>query len=357
MRDGIERIFSVAPMMGWTDRHERYFLRLLSRRALLYTEMINPNAILFGKRERFLRFHPSEHPVAIQLGGSDPEKLAEAAAAAEESGFDEVNLNVGCPSDKASQGTFGACLMAQPELVARCLQAMSEAVKIPVTIKTRIGIDRQDTYEPLRDFVVRVLQSGVTVFIVHARKAWLDGLSPKENRHKPPLRYEYVYRLKEEFPELTVVINGGITSLDECEQHLTLVDGVMVGRHAYYQPYHLAEVDRRLYGAPGTHLTRLQAVEAMMPYIEEEMARGTPLFPLVRHMVGLYQGQPKARHWRQRLSEEGVRKGAPAGLILETARQMEEFRLDFEERRAQHQQTGLSTSTEAVKMRSSGSTT
>lgn len=310
-------------MMGWTDRHERYFLRLLSRNSWLYTEMINPGAILHGNRDRFLGFSEAEHPVALQLGGSNPEEMAACARLAEEWGFDEVNMNVGCPSQKGGQRRFGACLMAYPELVAENLQAMREAISIPVTVKTRIGIDRQDTYEPLAEFVEVVRRSGVKVFIIHARKAWLDGLSPKDNRHKPPLRYEYVYRLKREHPDLEIIINGGIKTLDDCKQHLEHVDGVMVGREAYYNPYILTGVDAELYQDPHAVPSRAQVMEQYVEYVKERMRKGTPLFPLVRHLIGLYAHQPRARLWRRKITEESVRKGVTPEDLLEFVAEME----------------------------------
>lgn len=315
--------FAVAPMMGWTDRHERYFLRQLSRRAALYSEMINAGAIVYGDRKRFLRHHPDEHPVALQLGDSDPQRMATAARAAEEAGFDEVNINCGCPSDRGEHRLFGAHLMKHPDLVAECFQAMAQAVSIPVTIKTRIGVDRDDSYEPLRRFVDRQAEAGCRVFCVHARKAWLDGLSCKENREVPPLRYEYVYRLKQERPDLTITLNGGITTLEQCREHLRHVDGVMLGREAYHNPFLLAEVDEVLFGEPPSGLTRESFLERIEPYLQEELQRGTSLHAMVRHLLGLYQGQPGGRIWRRILSEESVRPGA--GLeVLHRAREATE---------------------------------
>jgi tRNA-dihydrouridine synthase A len=297
-------------MMGWTDRHERFFLRQLSRRAMLYTEMINAGAIVHGPRERFLRFHPDEHPVALQLGDSDPQRMALAAKAAEEAGFDEVNINVGCPSDRGEHRLFGAHLMKHPELVAECFIAMTEAVKIPVTIKTRIGVDRDDSYEPLLRFVERQADAGCRMFHVHARKAWLDGLSCKENREVPPLRYEYVYRLKAERPDLTITINGGITRLEDCLAHLQHVDGVMMGREAYHNPFLLSRVDEELFGAAPSELTREKFLDRIEPYILEQLEQGCSLHAMVRHLLGLYQGQPGGRVWRRMLSQESVLPGA-----------------------------------------------
>lgn len=302
--------FSVAPMMGWTDRHERYFLRKLCRNAMLYTEMINAGAIVHGVRDRFLAFHPDEHPVALQLGDSDPERMAIAARAAEQAGFDEVNINCGCPSDRGEHRLFGAHLMKHPDLVAECYQAMAEAVKIPVTIKTRIGVDRDDSYEPLLAFVERQAKAGCRMFHVHARKAWLDGLSCKENRDVPPLRYEYVYRLKRERPDLTITINGGITSLQACAEHLEHVDGVMLGREAYHNPFLLSQVDEKIFGEPASSLTRESFLDQIEPYIRTELAKGCTLHGMVRHLLGLYQHQPGGRIWRRILSEDSTRPGA-----------------------------------------------
>lgn len=327
--------FSVAPMMGWTDRHERYFLRRLSHHAVLYTEMINAGAIVHGAKERFLGFHPSEHPVALQLGDSDPDRMATAARHAEEAGFDEVNINVGCPSDRGTHRLFGAHLMKHPEIVAECYQAMAEAVKIPVTIKTRIGVDRDDSYEPLLAFVERQARAGCTVFHVHARKAWLDGLSCKDNRDVPPLRYEYVYRLKRERPDLTVTINGGITTLAQCREHLLHVDGVMLGREAYHNPFLLSQVDEVLFGDAPSGLSRASYLESLEPYISEELARGTPLHGMVRHLLGLYQGEPGARVWRRILSEESCRADAGIEVLYRAREAMAETRRQVEAHRAQ----------------------
>jgi tRNA-dihydrouridine synthase A len=300
----------VAPMMDWTDRHCRFFHRQLSQRALLYTEMLTTGAVIHGDRDRLLGFSPAEHPVALQLGGSEPAQLAEAARIGEEWGYDEINLNCGCPSDRVQSGRFGACLMAEPELVARLVGAMREAVRIPVTVKSRLAIDELEEWPTIEHFVRLVSAAGCSRFIVHARKAWLQGLSPKENRDIPPLRYELVYRLKSEFPHLDISLNGGVKSLDAAAEHLRHVDGVMIGRAAYENPYILAEVDRRFFGASEPPRERHAVVEAMLPYIEEARQRGAPLSAITRHMLGLFQGLPGARAWRRHLSENVHKLGA-----------------------------------------------
>jgi len=301
-------LISVAPMMDWTDRHCRYFLRQISRRTLLYTEMITTGAVLHGDRERLLAFNPAEHPVALQLGGADPGALAECARIAEGLGYDEVNLNVGCPSDRVQSGRFGACLMAEPELVARCVAAMREAVRIPVTVKSRIAIDTLDEWRTLRGFVETVANAGCERFIVHARKALLSGLSPKENRDIPPLRYDLVYALKSARPDLTVILNGGVNDHPAIAGHLRYVDGVMLGRAAYRNPYILADVDRLYFGDTGPVRTRHQIVEAVLPYIEAQLRGGTPLLAMSRHLIGLFQGMPGARAWRRHLSENAYHR-------------------------------------------------
>jgi tRNA-dihydrouridine synthase A len=299
-----DRRFSVAPMMDWTDRHDRYFLRLISRRALLYTEMVTTGALLHGEPARFLAFDPAEHPVALQLGGSDPAALAECAALAEAWRYDEVNLNVGCPSDRVQTGRFGACLMAEPELVARCLRAMGEATRLPVTVKCRIGIDAMDEERDFRHFVDTVAdEGGARTFIVHARKAWLQGLSPKENREVPPLRYELVHGLKQDRPELEVVLNGGLADLDAAEAHLAHVDGVMLGRAAYQDPWLLSEVDRRFFGLDSGPGARSEVVAAIAAYAAEQAGRGVPVKAVARHTLGLFNGLPGARAWRRVLSQ------------------------------------------------------
>jgi tRNA-dihydrouridine synthase A len=308
--------FSVAPMMDWTDRHCRYFLRQISRRARLYSEMVATDALLRGNPARWLAFHREEHPLALQLGGSDPRELAACARLGARFGYDEINLNLGCPSDRVRSGRFGACLMAEPDRVAGCIAAMNAVVIAPVTVKTRIGIDNRDSYPALGAFVERLADAGCRIFIVHARKAILKGLSPGENRRIPPLRYDVVYRLKCDFPELTIVLNGGITRLDEVDVHLRCVDGVMLGRAAYHNPYLLAGVDARLFGDARPPVTRAAIVARMLPYIEQERLAGTPLNAIVRHMLGLFQGVPGARAWRRYLSEHAHTKGAGPEVIL-----------------------------------------
>ena len=304
-------------MMDWTDRHCRAFHRLLTRRALLYTEMVTAPAILHGDRARLLAMSEAEHPVALQVGGSDPQTLAAAAAIGEGFGYDEINLNVGCPSDRVQEGRFGACLMAEPELVARCVAAIADRVRVPVTVKCRIGIDAQDAEEDLARFIDVVAAAGCATFIVHARKAWLEGLSPKQNREVPPLDYRRVYRLKATRPDLTIVLNGGIADLDEAEQHLAHVDGVMLGRAAYQTPYILAGVDRRFFAASGPDATRAAAIEALIPYVEHHLAGGGRLNNVVRHVLGLYHGEPRARTFRRHLSENATGESAGIGVLLE----------------------------------------
>ena len=316
------RRFSVAPMLDWTDRHCRYFLRLISRKAWLYTEMVTTGAILHGDRERLLGFHPDEQPVALQLGGSDPGALARCARLGAERGYAEINLNLGCPSDRVQSGRFGACLMAEPALVAEGVAAMAAAVDIPVTVKCRIGIDQQEDFETFAAFIDTLATAGCRTFIIHARNAWLQGLSPKENREIPPLRYDWVYRLKEERPGLEVILNGGIRSLAEAETHLQRVDGVMLGREVYHNPWLLAEVDRRLYGAEAPALDRVGVVRAMLPYIEAGLAEGVYLKHITRHMLGLFQGQPGARAWRRHLSEHAHRPGADLRVVEDALEKM-----------------------------------
>ena len=298
----------VAPMMDWTDRHCRFFHRLLSPNARLYTEMVTAPAVLHGDRERLLGFDPSEHPVALQLGGSEPHELAAAARVGESQGYEEINLNVGCPSDRVQSGRFGACLMREPALVADCIAAMRAAVSVPVTVKCRLGVDEQDEYEDLERFVETVRATGCRVFVVHARKAWLEGLSPKENREIPPLNYARVYRLKREFPELTIVINGGIASVADVHEHLEHVDGVMLGRVAYHEPYRLAEIEREIFGTPPPD--RDAVLERLKPYVAAHLARGDRLQHITRHILGLYQGLPGARAFRRLLSERAHRAEA-----------------------------------------------
>jgi len=312
--------FCVAPMMEWTDRHCRYFLRLISRRTFLYTEMVTAEAVLYGNRERVLGFSPEEHPVGLQLGGSDPKRLAEASKIGAEYGYDEINLNIGCPSDRVQSGRFGACLMAEPDLVAECVAAMGEAAGVPVTVKCRIGIDDQDAEATLDRFVDRVAQAGCTTFIVHARKAWLKGLSPKENRDVPPLDCERVGRLKQRRPDLEIVLNGGIESLAEARAHLPHVDGVMLGRAAYADPYLLAEVDQALFGAEETPPARLEVLDRFVPYIEAELAAGARLNQMTRHILGLFHGQPRARAFRRHLAENAHLDGAGIEVLLAARR-------------------------------------
>jgi len=309
--------FSVAPMMDWTDRHCRVFHRLMTRRARLYTEMLTTGAIIHGERKRLLGFDASEHPVALQLGGSELHDLATAAKIGEDFGYDEINLNVGCPSDRVKDGRFGACLMAEPELVASGVAAMKRAVNIPVTVKCRIGIDDQDPETALDTLARGVIAAGADALIVHARKAWLNGLSPKENRDIPPLDYDRVYRLKAALPDVPVIINGGIGSVAEAKQHLTRVDGVMLGRAAYQDPWRLLTVDTELFGEAAPCATMKDVFEAMMPYIERELAAGARLHSITRHFVGAFHGVPGARAFRRHLAERGVKSDADVNVLRE----------------------------------------
>ena len=302
---------SVAPMMEWTDRFDRYFLRLITRHTRLYTEMVTTGALLHGDVERHLRFDPVEHPVACQLGGSDPEALAKSAKIVEDFGYDEVNLNVGCPSDRVQNGFFGACLMAKPQLVADCVAAMREAVSIPVTVKSRIGIDGRQSYEDLTNFVETVRNSGCDTFIVHARIAILEGLSPKENREIPPLKYPFVHQLKQDFPDLTISINGGIRDLETAREQLEVLDGVMIGRAAYQDPYCLIDADRTIFGdETAPYRSRHDVIRDLLPFIEQERAAGTSLHHITRHVLGLFNGMPGARRWRRYLSENAYQAEA-----------------------------------------------
>ncbi len=314
-------------MMDRTDRHGRFFLRLISRRVLLYTEMITCGAILNGDRKRLLGFDAREHALALQVGGADAPALAEAARIAEDFGYDEVNLNVGCPSDRVQTGRFGACLMAEPELVAKCVGAMIAAVDIPVTVKSRIGIDGRDSYEDLGNFVKTVRGAGCGTFIIHARKAWLRGLSPKENREVPPLEYGYVYRIKEDFPDLEVILNGGARTLDEAHAHLRRVDGVMIGRAAYHDPYMLAAADARFFGDQHPVPSRKEVIDGLLPYVRERLAEGGALHRITRHILGLFQGAPGARAWRRHLSESAREPGAGAEVIEQAAAMVAEAAL------------------------------
>jgi len=302
-------------MMEWTDRHCRFFHRLLTRRALIYTEMITTGAVLRGDRARLMAFDPAEHPVALQLGGSDPRQLAECAVIAADMGYDEINLNVGCPSDRVQEGRFGACLMAEPALVGDCVAAMKGRVRLPVTVKCRIGIDDQDPEEALDALTRAARQAGVDALVVHARKAWLDGLSPRENRDIPPLDYDRVYRLKAAHPDLAIVVNGGIIDLDQAAVHLARVDGVMMGRAAYQEPWRLLAVDSVLFGAGARHASPKAAAEALVPYVERELARGVRLHAITRHVLGLFRGVPGARAFRRHLATEAVKSGAGADVF------------------------------------------
>lgn len=307
----------VAPMMDYTDRHFRYFIRLMSRRTRLYTEMVTSAAILHGDHRRLLEFHAAEHPLALQLGGSEPEALAACTRIAADYGYDEVNLNVGCPSDRVQSGRFGACLMNEPKLVADCVAAMRAASALPVTVKTRIGVDERDSYEELMEFVGTVADAGCRVFIIHARKAWLKGLSPKENREIPPLRYDVAARLKRDFPTLTVVVNGGVQTLEAMESHLGAFDGVMVGREALSNPYLFADADRRFFDKAAPVLSRGEILQAWLPYLGAQLQEGIPLQRMTRHALGLFHGCPGARAWRRALSEEATRPGAGLAVLHE----------------------------------------
>jgi tRNA-dihydrouridine synthase A len=311
----LNRKLSIAPMLDWTDRYCRYFLRQISKHVVLYTEMVTTGALLHGNRARFLDFDPAEHPVALQLGGSDPQELAECAKFGHQWGYDEINLNVGCPSDRVQSGRFGACLMITPGLVADCVKAMCDRVAIDVTVKHRIGVDDHDSYQALCDFVGTVSEAGCETFIVHARKAWLQGLSPKQNREIPPLSYQTVHHLKIDFPDLEIIINGGITNLSQVSEQLEHVDGVMIGREAYHNPWILAEADWRIFAQAQTSITRHQVVELLIPFVERELALGTPINRITRHMLGLFQGQPGARKWRRVLSEGAHLVGTDSALL------------------------------------------
>lgn len=306
--------FCVAPMMEWTDRHCRFFHRLLTKRARLYTEMVTADAVLHGSRERVLAFSPAERPLALQLGGSNPKKLAEAAAAGEDSGYDEINLNVGCPSERVQEGRFGACLMREPQTVADCVAAMKARVSLPISVKCRTGVDDLDQEEALHAFVETVAAAGCRIFIIHARKAWLSGLSPRDNREIPPLDYGKVIRLKKAHPELTIVLNGGLESPAAAATHLADVDGVMLGRAVYRHPYLLAEVDRIFFGGNAPPVSREEVLLALEPYIAAHLARGGRLNNVTRHILGLYHGQPRGKQFRRLLSEAGGRPEAGPGL-------------------------------------------
>jgi tRNA-dihydrouridine synthase A len=314
------RQFCVAPMMGCTDRHFRYLLRLISRHALLYSEMITSGALLNGDNARFLKYDPVEHPVALQLGGNVPSEMAQCARLAQAFDYDEVNINVGCPSGRVQSGQFGACLMAKPDLVAQCVDAMCQAVDIPVTVKTRVGIDHQDSYPFLKRFVSRVYDAGCQVFIVHARKAWLSGLNPKQNRKAPPLQYEVVYRLKRDFPNLVIILNGGLKSPQEALAQLKQVDGVMGGRSVYNNPYMFVEVDRLFYHDDHPCPSRQEVLEAYLPYVESQLKQGVRLSAVTRHVMGLFQSLPGSRRWRREISEATHKPGEDPNVLRQAAR-------------------------------------
>ncbi len=315
----IDRRLSIAPMLDWTDRYCRYFLRLITRHTLLYTEMVTTGAILHGDRSRFLDFDASEHPVALQLGGSEPGDLTRCAKLGEEWGYDEINLNLGCPSDKVQSGRIGACLMLTPALVADGIKAMRDAVDIEVTVKHRIGVDEQDSYQALCDFVGILAEAGCETFTVHARKAWLQGLSPKENREIPPLSYDTVHRLKQDFPALEIILNGGITSLTQAEEQLQYVDGVMIGREAYHNPWILAQADRCLFGEQTPVPDRHEVIERLLPFVDRMLSQGIPLNRITRHILGLFHGCQGARRFRRVLSEGAHLPGADSRLIAQAA--------------------------------------
>jgi len=319
-----QRKVSLAPMLDWTDRHFRYLLRLVSNNIWLYTEMVTTGAILHGNnRERFLAYSQEEQPLSLQLGGSDPGDLSRCCQIAQDYGYDEVNLNVGCPSDRVQSGQFGACLMARPELVAECVAAMVASVDIPISVKTRIGIDYEDHYEQLQHLVEHISQAGGRFFTIHARKAWLEGLSPKQNREVPPLRYDFVYQLKRDFPELHITINGGIKTLTAMQKHLNHVDGVMIGREAYHNTYMMAEVDGLFYGSTEPKPERRQIINAYADYIEQQMSQGVPLIQLTRHVLGLMHSCPGARNFRRILSENAWKKDMGAELLIKAAAEVD----------------------------------
>ncbi|WP_084128190.1 tRNA dihydrouridine(20/20a) synthase DusA [Cellvibrio mixtus] len=323
----LDRRFTLAPMMEWSTSDCRTFWRLLTKKAVLYSEMVTTGALLHGDKARFLDYNACEHPLALQLGGSNPKDLAECSKIAEDWGYDEVNLNCGCPSDRVQNGMIGACLMAEPELVAECIATMQNAVKIPVTVKHRIGIDDMEDYEGLVKFVSTIAATGCSTFIVHARKAWLKGLSPKENREVPPLQYDKVYQLKQDFPHLEIIINGGITTLEQSKQLLEHVDGVMLGREAYANPYLLAEVDQHIYGALCPVISRQEVMEGFIAYCEEQLAKGTRLNHLTRHILGLYHGMPRARQFRRILSEQAHKPGAGIDVVKQALETLNEVPL------------------------------
>lgn len=313
----LNRLISVAPMMDCTDRHDRYFLRLISPHALLYTEMLTTGALIHGDYKKFLSFNELEHPVALQLGGSESDKLVQCALMGQDFGYDEINLNVGCPSDRVKSGQFGACLMLSPDRVADCIASMKSAVSIPVTVKCRIGVDNQDSYQELCHFIEKIAHAGCETVIIHARKAWLNGLSPKENREVPPLRYEVVYQIKQDFPKLSIVINGGIKTLADIETHIAHVDGVMIGREAYSNPYLLAAIENKYFSVGEDVNHREQVIEKFIPYVEQQLKNNIKLSSMTRHILGLFMGQKGARIWRRTLSENAHKNGVGAELIRE----------------------------------------
>lgn len=325
------RKFSVAPMLDWTDKHCRYFYRLMSPSALLYTEMVTTGAIIFGKGD-YLSFNAQEHPVALQLGGSDASDMTRCTVKAQELGYDEVNINVGCPSDRVKNGRFGACLMAEPDVVASCVKEMQAAVDIPVTVKSRIGIDDMDEYEDLTRFIDGVAEAGCRHFIVHARKAWLQGLSPKENREIPPLKYERVYQLKQQFPHLHISINGGIKTIEDAHNHLQYTDGVMMGREVYSNPYILTEIEKSLFDADFQPASREDVVQQMVPYTQSHIDSGGRAWHVIRHMLGIYQGQPASRVWRRYLSQNAIKQGTQATILIEALDAMMEVRANLKSR-------------------------
>lgn len=330
----LDRRFTLAPMMEWSTSDCRTFWRLLTKRAVLYTEMVTTGALLHGDKSRFLDYNACEHPLALQLGGSDPIALAECARIAEDWGYDEVNLNCGCPSDRVQNGMIGACLMAEPELVADCIAHMQKAVKIPVTVKHRIGIDDMEDYAGLEKFVSTIAATGCTTFIVHARKAWLKGLSPKENREVPPLQYDKVYQLKQDFPQLEIIINGGVTTLEQSQNLLEHVDGVMVGREAYSNPFLLAQVDQQIYGDDRPVVSRAEVMDSFMDYCAEQLAQGARLNHLTRHILGLYQGMPGARQFRRIISEQAHKPGAGIEVLKRALEALNELPLPEDKQEA-----------------------
>ncbi|MEM9242638.1 MAG: tRNA dihydrouridine(20/20a) synthase DusA [Pseudomonadota bacterium] len=312
----INRRISIAPMMDWTDKHCRYLFRLLTKNALLYSEMVVAKAVCHAGPERFLSFNQEEHPIALQLGGSVADELARCAKLGEQYGYDEINLNIGCPSDRVQSGRFGVCLMKEPQLVADCVAAMRAVVAIPVTVKTRIGVDDQDSYQALHQFIETVARTGCETFIIHARKAWLQGLSPKQNRDIPPLQYQRVYQLKRDFPDLEIIINGGISDYDSIHQHLHNVDGVMIGRKAYQAPYFLSEIDQHFYACSTKQVTAVEILQQYSHYVQRQLDRGVPLASLLRHLMGFFRGVPKGKQWRRYLSEHIHQKNAGIDVLL-----------------------------------------